>query len=424
MKKRFSILLIFAMLMGLVACGSTVPKETTQPTQTEEPEEFVSTQIVQGGATNFVIVHDGGMGAQNLANQLKALFASVYGIQMQSVFAGAKEESAGEIVVGNARDIAQKTVNKLAGEFDFAMKVEQEKLVLCATNELSYAYLGEYLKREVFVKNESQTLTLDSDDNILHSKSHLMESTFVDYWMAENTYLPYEEHFLYQIFQNADTVLPYRIYVPFNYTPEKRYPLMLNLHGAGLRGNDNQSHLSFIDTAMKDPQQSVDEAIIIFPQCPENQLWVDSGWSKGSYDLATVPESNELKAVVELIGRLQETYSIDENRIYAIGYSMGGYGTWNLLMNHPDLFAAGVPMCGAGDPNKASAIKDIPVWAVHGALDPTVPVAGSRDMAAAMEAVGAKDFHYTEIPNAEHNVWNYTYANAEILVWLFNQKKA
>ena len=81
-------------------------------------------------------------------------------------------------------------------------------------------------------------------------------------------------------------------------------------------------------------------------------------------------------------------------------------------------------MCGAGDPNKASAIKDIPVWAVHGALDPTVPVAGSRDMAAAMEAVGAKDFHYTEISDAEHNVWNYTYANAEILMWLFSQKKA
>ena len=107
-----------------------------------------------------------------------------------------------------------------------------------------------------------------------------------------------------------------------------------------------------------------------------------------------------------------------------MGYSMGGYGTWNLLMNHPELFAAGVPMCGAGDPSKANVLKDIPVWAVHGALDPTVPVAGSRDMAAAIETAGAKDFHYTELPDAVHDVWNYTYGNAEIFTWLFNQKKA
>ena len=102
---------------------------------------------------------------------------------------------------------------------------------------------------------------------------------------------------------------------------------------------------------------------------------------------------------------------------------MGGYGTWNLLMNHPDMFAGAVPMCSGGDPTKASVIKDIPIWAVHGALDSTVPVEGSRLMANALQAAGAKDFHYTEIPNANHDVWTYTFSNTEIFLWLFSQQK-
>ena len=94
-----------------------------------------------------------------------------------------------------------------------------------------------------------------------------------------------------------------------------------------------------------------------------------------------------------------------------------------LLMNHPDMFAGAVPMCSGGDPTKANIIKDIPIWAVHGALDSTVPVEGSRLMANALQAAGAKDFHYTEIPNANHDVWTYTFSNTEIFLWLFSQQK-
>ena len=150
---------------------------------------------------------------------------------------------------------------------------------------------------------------------------------------------------------------------------------------------------------------------------------MDTSWSLGSYSLDNTPESNEMKAVIDLIGALQEKYSVDEKRIYVMGFSMGGYGTWNALMNHPDLFAAGIPMCGTGDPTKAEILKDIPIWAVHGGLDPTVPVQGSRDMAQALEAIGAPDFHYTEIPTAEHDVWNYTYDSEEMFTWLLSRVK-
>lgn len=197
----------------------------------------------------------------------------------------------------------------------------------------------------------------------------------------------------------------------------------MNLHGAGNRGSDNKRHLLFINKPLSDPALSVDEAIILYPHCSPENKWVHTDWYAGSYDLDQIRESDELKAVLEILEQIKKNYSIDENRLYLTGYSMGGYGTWNLLMNHPDMFAAAVPMCGGGDPKKASVIKDIPIWAIHGAKDPIVPVSGSRDMAAALEAAGARDFHYTELPNVEHDAWNYTFNTPEIFRWLFSQRK-
>ena len=384
-------------------------------------DTFVTTNLIVGGKTDYVIVHDGSAGAKKLANQLVSIFSSVYGIKLQSYTAQERPEADGEIVIGMSRWISHKAARKLTGKFDFAVIPEEGKLLLCAKDDLSYGYLGQYLKREVFVKTTD--LTLDSNDDLVYSQSELMNTTYIDYWMAGNTSFTLSDHFAYETYSNGDTTLPYRIYVPFNYDPEKEYPLLLNLHGAGLRGDNNQRQLSIIDKILKIPEMTVDEAIIIFPQCPENNKWVDTDWGKGSYSLDNVPESNEMEAVMELIALLQTQYSVDDSRIYVAGYSMGGYGTWNALMNHPDVFAAGIPMCGAGDPSKAELLKDMPIWAVHGAKDPTVPVSGSRDMANAMEAVGATNFHYTELPDAEHDVWNYTYSNTEIFTWLMSQKK-
>lgn len=387
----------------------------------DDSESLVPTQLVVAGKSDYVIVHDGTAGAQALAEQLVKLFNDAYKIKVQSYPAGQQPETAKEIVVGMGRGISHKAARKLTGLFDFVMLSEDGKLLLYAKNELSYGYLGQYLKREVF--SGGTDLTLDAQDNLVYSQSELADTTYIDYWMAGNTSFVLGDHFAYKTYTNDDTTLPYRIYVPFNYDPEKEYPLLVNLHGAGLRGDNNQRQLSLIDKILKVPEMQVDEAIIIFPQCPENNKWVDTDWGKGSYNLDNVPESNELEAVMELIGLLQEQYAIDDSRIYALGYSMGGYGTWNLLMNHPDVFAAGIPMCGAGDPGKAEVLKNIPIWAVHGAKDPTVPVSGSRDMANAMEAVGATQFRYTELTDAEHDVWNYTYSNREMFTWLLSQKK-
>lgn len=428
MKKCLAVLLalIFVLLLlpgcnagGTAAAGAT----ETGAAETEEPEPFVSSTLIDSGTSQYVIVHDGSSETRTLANEIKTAISGAFGVTLEVVSGKEREESGCEIVLGQSRQIAEKTYNKLRDQFDFALKVEENKLILCAQDTLSYQYLSAYLKREVFVKTETGDLVLDSGDNVVYSKSSLMEKNYIDYLLEEKAYISLTELFQWEQYKNSDTTLPYRLYVPFNYSPDKQYPLLVNLHGAGLRGSDNQKHLQFIDTAMKMPELSVDDAIIIFPQCPESDRWVDTDWSVGSYSTDATPESNELKAVMELIAQLQTEYSVDSGRIYACGFSMGGYGTWDLLARHSDVFCAGIAMCGAGDPSKADILKDIPIWAIHGAKDPTVPVTGSRDMVEAIKAAGGEKITYTELADNEHDVWNYTYSNAEIFTWLFSQKK-
>lgn len=436
MKKLFAMILVMGMLLSMAACGSkgaapaptasqnpAVP-EMQSPVEPEyvEPELNLSADIIKDGTTDYVIVHDGTEGAASFANTLRGILAA-YGPSIE-VSATEPADGTPRILIGAVGEAGENAMKKLAWEFDFRMRLEENQLIFCAKNKLSYEYLGEYLKREVFVNGATKTLSLKSADDFIYSQSALTDKTYVDYLMEKGNYFPYEEHFAYESFSNADTTLPYRIYVPFNYDPQKAYPILLNLHGAGLRGSENQRQLNFIDEAMKNPNLTADECIIVFPQCPENEKWTDTNWSLGSYSMDTTPESNEMKAVIELLAQLQEKYSVDDKRIYVLGFSMGGYGTWYALMKHPDLFAAGVPMCGAGDPSKAEILKEIPIWAVHGGMDPTVPVQGSRDMAAALEAAGAEDFHYTEIATAEHDVWNYTYDSEEIFSWLLSRVKA
>ena len=105
---------------------------------------------------------------------------------------------------------------------------------------------------------------------------------------------------------------------------------------------------------------------------------MDTPWAEGSYSVADTPVSAALSAVTELLAKTCEEYPADPARLYAAGVSMGGYGAWDMLLRNPDVFAAAVILCGAGDPSAAESVKHIPVWLFHGSLDEEVPPSGSR----------------------------------------------
>ena len=233
------------------------------------------------------------------------------------------------------------------------------------------------------------------------------------------------------------TELPYRIYVPDDYNPEKQYSFLLFLHGAGNRGTDNNSQVSqntgLIDRIINGETveyngQKLDsskEFIIVAPQCAPEKQWVDTPWGKTpdpSYNLDEIPQSQYMTAVVELIGKMQSTYNLDSARMYITGLSMGGFGTWDLITRYPDLFAAAIPMGGAGDVSKANIIKNTPVWTFHQLQDPTVVAEGTLAMVKALTEVGA-EVKFTPYFDGKHNAWTKGYAEPDMLQWLYDHVK-
>ena len=126
--------------------------------------------------------------------------------------------------------------------------------------------------------------------------------------------------------------------------------------------------------------------------------------------------------VIDLLESLSLEFAIDLDRVYLTGQSLGGYGTWDLIAKRPEVFAAAVPLCGEGAPSRAQAVRNVPVWVFHGAKDEAVPVSGSREMVAALRAVGGV-VKYTEYPQVGHDVWTVAYVEEDLPGWLFGQKR-
>ena len=220
-------------------------------------------------------------------------------------------------------------------------------------------------------------------------------------------------------YENKDTVLPYRLILPEGYDAEKTYPLIFFFHGAGERGNDNK--LQFFHCVQYLADQ-LPECIIVAPQCPLNNQWVDTPWVKGAYSVDNVPESNEMKAVIELLEELKGKYSVDTDRIYASGISMGGFGVWDVMMRHNDIFAAGIAVCGGGDVSKGELLKDTPLFVFHGDADTAVPVTGSRDTVQAIKNAGGTLVEYVEYKGAGHGIWNDAFKTEGLLEKLLECK--
>ncbi len=158
------------------------------------------------------------------------------------------------------------------------------------------------------------------------------------------------------------TALAYRIYVPKNYDSAKAYPLVLYLHGAGERGDDNRaqsSKNSVMQTLLNEENLAAYPCIVLAPQCPQEQRW--SATISLLEDAKADTGNEKLVALMGLMEQTQNEYSIDRARIYITGVSMGGYGTWSMLAQYPAYFAAAVPVCGGGDAALAKTYKDVPI---------------------------------------------------------------
>lgn len=232
-----------------------------------------------------------------------------------------------------------------------------------------------------------------------------------------------------QFFIEGDDTLYCRILSPAHFSAEKKYPLILVLHGSGERGNDNEAQLKwgsdlFLDSAIREKFP----AIVVFPQCPADSSWSVRAKTKAGDSVAyrfpmDVPPTKPLYLVMNFLDTLIRNGMVDPKRIYVGGLSMGGFGTFEILWRRPKLFAAAFPICGGGNPESVKLYgRKFPVWVFHGADDDVVPVANSRSMVAALKAAGAK-VKYSEYPGVKHNSWINAFAEPDLLPWLLSQKR-
>ena len=207
--------------------------------------------------------------------------------------------------------------------------------------------------------------------------------------------------------------LRYRLFKPAECDPSRTYPLVLSLHGGG-------ASRKFEDLlTCASPVFAFGPARLVSPQeQARHPAFVLVPWSGGrDWD------QQNIDLIVGLLGALRREFPIDPKRLYVTGQSMGGYGTWQLLSQHPELFAAAIPVCGGGDPASVSKAKNVAVWVFHGSKDGIVPVSESRKMVDALVAAGGKPI-YWEYQAATHAATaQRAYSEPALLDWLFAQAR-
>ena len=169
-----------------------------------------------------------------------------------------------------------------------------------------------------------------------------------------NVNLNSQELDLYEqkIFVIENDTLNYRILKPLNYHSTKQYPVHLFLHGAGERGNDNVSQLVHGSKLfLKKESREKYNSWVIFPQAPKHDWWGYKDPYKLNYN---VKESKAMSLVVKLMDNFSKRKDVNQNKIYVSGLSMGGMGTFVILILRPDMFASATPICGDGDPNSVN----------------------------------------------------------------------
>jgi len=195
----------------------------------------------------------------------------------------------------------------------------------------------------------------------------------------------------------------YMVYEPNDYSINKQdsFPVLIYLHGGSHRGNDLELLKGYGLPKLIDEGKDYD-FIVVSPQCPIDKYWTTENWFDSLYlDLKT-------------------KYRLDTTRIFATGISMGGFGTWELAMDYPDLIKAIVPLCGGcNDSLNICKIKHIPIWTFHGVKDNSIPINETERLVNRLEECYGK-IKFTRLENRGHGIQD-IYDNDEIYNWIAKQ---
>ena len=233
----------------------------------------------------------------------------------------------------------------------------------------------------------------------------------------------------------------YRLFVPRNLQPTKRYPLLLWLHGAGQGGMDNRENLMYLQAVFSDlnhPEKY--RFFILVPQCPsEDIVWTTNLGAEGDRHIfrssdvsrqdsttdrkmsqSPAPANDMLTVTHQIFQKTMQEQPVDPDRIYLLGVCSRGNGCWEMAMRYPEMFAAVVPTTpGGGDVSQAGRLINIPIWAFH---NKDAEPEGTIEMVAAVQRAGG-NIHLTLQQSSEHDSWDLAIKRYDIMNWMLEQRR-
>jgi predicted peptidase len=237
---------------------------------------------------------------------------------------------------------------------------------------------------------------------------------------------------------------PYRLFVPRNQVPGRRYPLLVWLHGVGECGSNNESSLRWLDLVLADREHLEKYPFFILVlQCPKaNPYWFKrgAGGERGTandenagavrdaadgHDASAEGDAADdmISVVFNLLEKTMQEYAVDPDRVCLSGVSSGGTGCWEMAMRHPEVFSAVVPLSSAGGDNaRAATLTGIPIWAVHNDADTNTPPDGVRATVAAVNAAGG-NAHLSLLASKTHNTWTAAFRELGVMEWMLAQRR-
>jgi predicted peptidase len=225
------------------------------------------------------------------------------------------------------------------------------------------------------------------------------------------------------------------LFTPSPLQAGRKYPLVLWLHG-GLKSNGVGGPNMPADAFYRDADQAGHPCFVLRPVALQGKNWVSPRGAGTASHVQPAEPAASMAVLLELVDNVLKENPIDRRSLHVCGASMGGYGTWDLIERRPEMFASAAPICGGGDPQKAERLKDAKIWIFHSADDRIVPVAGSRDMfAALMKARGEKPvveeddrkvfsrssdgrIRYIEFKSGGHNAWDRALGDPALREWM------
>ena len=412
MKRTLVFCLLLCFLLGACAKAPAPPAGTDPPAESGALTGDDLTVADGEGAYYVFVIPSGASDLREQASLMKGEGYAVSGRQLFIRTDGSADPEEKEILLGQTERPESKTVGEGLGVAEYRITVIGEKIVVAGGSNTAAA-AGAAVLYKTYFENAAERIAVPRGLD-LKGTCEMLSNEFHGGWNPS----------VYPA-QNGIELL-YQLWLPKNYDPQKSYGCLFFLHSAGVRCDDNSHIYTGEAKFLRNLEKSSygEEVIVVAPCCPKTAQWVPvRSWKDVKYNFTDCEPTPYMAAAWELFETTLASFPVDRSRLYTYGMSMGAFGVYFTLCQHPGVFAGAALAAGAGDADHADRY-DTPIWIFHGTADPTVPYASAEAMRYALkEKRPDLEVRFTAVEGAGHGIWGATADTEGLFDWLFSKRR-